>query len=346
MKIIPIKIESTQKNNLLEIRWTPNNVCNFRCRYCHPGANAGDFPSPANIDLLIKNFNYMLSKYKEIGKTRYHIKIAGGEPTMWKNLDEFVEGIKKDNDVYISLITNGSRTVRWWKEHGHLIDNVHLTHHVAQADLDHTIQVADIMYELGKKITVKVLMDTTCWDKCVEAVEYLKKNSKHSWFVMVAGVLEPEETNNIRLVKGVGFELSTDQQRYIMKGLKRLPSLWWFWKNRDLITSGEIRYYESVATLSNGKKRKASSHTYINENWNYFKGWHCNIGIEGIFINWDGTIQGSCGENIYGLDYAFNILEENFIEKYKVNFVPAICSKTNCICGPETHITKFNPTAS
>jgi hypothetical protein len=343
MKIIPIKIETTQKNNLLEIRWNPNNVCNFSCRYCHPGANEGNFPSPRNIDLIIDNFNYMLSRYKEIGKNRFHIKIAGGEPTMWKNLDQFVESIKKNNDVYISLITNGSRTVRWWKEHGHLIDNVHLTHHVAQGDLDHTIQVADIMYELGKKITVKVLMDTACWQQCVDAVEYMKKNSKHSWFIMVAGVFEPEEQNIMRIVRGVDFELSQEQRLYIKKSLKRMPSPLWFWKHRDLITSGEMRYYESIATLSNGKKRKASSHTYINENWNYFKGWHCNIGIEGIFINWDGNITGACGEYVYGLDYAYNILKEDFIETYKVDFVPTVCSKPNCICGPETHITKFKP---
>ncbi len=156
----PIKIVSTQKENILEIRWNPNNLCNFNCRYCFPYNNTGEYKSPKDLDLIVNNFNFLLEQYKEkLGKTRIHLKIAGGEPSLWKDLDTFTHRIKQSNDVYVTLITNGSRTLRWWKEHGQLFDNVHLTHHVAQADIDHTMEVADTMYEFGKKITVKVLMD-------------------------------------------------------------------------------------------------------------------------------------------------------------------------------------------
>ncbi len=338
-----IKIESTQKSKTLDIRWTPNNVCNFRCRYCFPDSNTGDYGNPKDLALTIKNFNYLLKQYKEkLGKTRTHLKIIGGEPTLWRELDIFIREIKKENDVYISLITNGSRTIRWWKEHGHIIDNVHLTHHVAQADLDHTIKVADILYDLGKKITVKVLMDLTCWDQCVEAVEYLKKNSRNRFIITVAEVIEPEISSlvTIRASTEKDLKYTNDQKKYLSKGLKRIPGPWWFWKNKNLITSGEIKLYESIATLEDGSKLKAKSETYINKNLNNFKGWSCNIGIESIFIDWKGDIKGSCNEFVYGLDYYYNILDADFTEKFILNPVPATCTKYNCICSPETHISK------
>lgn len=339
----PIKIVSTQKENILEIRWTPNNICNFKCRYCFEGSNTGEYKSPNNLDLVIKNFNFMLKQYKEkLGKTRIHLKIAGGEPTLWRDLDIFIRRIKEENEVYLSLITNGSRTLRWWKEHGHMVDNVHLTHHVLQGDLDHTMQVADVMYEFGKKITVKVLMDLECWDQCIEAVEYLKNNSKNRFMVQVAEVIEPETSNimNIRAVTGKDLKYTEDQKKYMSKGLKRFPGLWWLWKNKNLITSGEIRLYESIATLEDGSKIKAKSETYINKNWNTFKGWKCNIGIEGIFIDFAGKITGACNERIYGLNFDYNILDDDFTEKFVLNPVPTICTKYNCACTPENHISK------
>jgi len=339
----PIKIVSTQRENLLDIRWTPNNVCNFKCRYCFPNSNTGEYTSPKDLDLIVNNFNFLLKEYKEkLGKTRTHLKIAGGEPTLWKDLDVFIERIKKENEVYVSLITNGSRTLRWWKEHGHMFDNVHLTHHVAQGKLDHTIAVADTMYDFGKKITVKVLMDLECWDECVAAVEYLKTNSRNRFLIMVGEVIEPEVSDlaGIRVVNAEDLKYTQDQKKYLSKGLRRIPGPWWFWKNRHLITSGEIRLYESVATLEDGTTIKAKSETYINKNWNNFKGWSCNIGIEGIFIDWKGDIKGSCNEHLFGLDYDYNILDSDFSKKFNLNPVPAICTKYNCLCTPETHISK------
>lgn len=339
----PIQIVSTQNKNVLEIRWNPNNVCNFSCRYCFPNNNTGEFTSPKDLDLVVKNFNFLLKQYSEkLGKSRIHLKIAGGEPSLWRDLDNFTRRIKEQNDVYVTLITNGSRTLRWWKEHGELFDNVHLTHHVAQADLDHTMAVADTMYNFGKKITVKVLMDLDNWQQSVDAVEYLKKNSATRFIIQVAEVIEPETTNimSIKEVTKDDLKYTLEQKKYLSKGLRRLPGVIWLWKNRNLITSGEIRLHESIATLDNGSTLKAKSETYINKNWNNFKGWSCNIGIEGIYIDWTGDIKGSCNENLYGLDFNYNILDSNFTEKFILNPVPVTCTKYNCMCTPETHISK------
>ena len=261
----PIKIVSTQQSHILAIRWNPNNVCNYKCEYCWPGSNSGDYQSPKDLDLIIKNFNHMIERYRtKLGKTKIHLSLAGGEPTLWRDLALFVEAIKKENDIYFSLISNGSRTLRWWKEYGHLIDNAHLSYHISQADPDHMIAVADTLFEYNKKVTVKVLMDRKHWQEGLDVIEYMKRHSKHKWFIITCEVIEPEVASlkGIRVIDASDIQITSDQKRFLRNPLKRIPNLLWLWRNRKLIFEGQMRLYESIATLDNGKTVKAKSNTY------------------------------------------------------------------------------------
>lgn len=339
-KVYPIKIVSTKPDTYLEVQWNPNNVCNFSCRYCYPGAHDGDHKSPSDLDLVVKNFNHFLNEYKtQLGKTKIHLKIAGGEPTLWKDLEKFIQAVKSQHDVYITLISNGSRTLRWWKQYGHLIDNVTLSYHVAQANLEHHIDVADTMFALGKKVTVSVLMDPNCWDQAVSDIEYMKLYSKHKWFIQAAEVIEPEHItlNNIKVITNEERRYTLAQKKFMKWGLKRIPGFFWFVRNIRTVKN----IWESRAVLNDGSTIKAKPQTYINNNWNNFRGWQCNLGIDHVNIHWDGTIIGSCGQTLYGLSSSFNILDEQFVEKFKPTFKPVVCEINNCFCQPETHISKF-----
>ena len=206
----PVKIVSTQKDNVLSIRWNPTNVCNYKCRYCFPDSNTGTHRAPKNLDLIIKNFKFLLNQYQEkLSKTKFQIYLAGGEPTLWKDLGVFLEEIKKEHNVYCTLISNGSRTIRWWQEYAHKIDNAHLTLHIAEGDVDHIIKVADLLYAAGAKVTVKVLMDTLHWDKGVEYIEKMKSESQHPWFIQVEKVIEQTADINVP-------SYTSDQMKYIV----------------------------------------------------------------------------------------------------------------------------------
>jgi hypothetical protein len=269
--------------------------------------------------------------------------MAGGEPTLWKDLATFIREVKKENDIYFSLLSNGSRTLRWWKENGDLIDNAHLSYHIAQANPDHMIAVADTLFEFNKKVTVKVLMDKQRWQEGLDVIEYMKQNSKHKWFIMAGEVIEPSvvQIAGIKVIDANDKQLTKDQKNFLKNSLKRIPSPWWLWKNRKLIFEGQIKLHDSVAYFENGKTKKAKSNAYINNNWNSFEGWSCDIGIDSVYIHWDGEIKGACQQPMYGLDYAFNILDEQFVGKFNPEFKPSICTKKNCFCSPETHVSKF-----
>ena len=323
-----VKIETTKDEKILDIRWDPSNTCNFKCRYCDPINHNGTFKSPTDVNLIVDNFSYMLDQYKsKLHKEKIRLTIAGGEPTLWKDLGVFVSKIKDRNDVYLSVVSNGSRTLRWWTQNGHLIDNLTMTLHINEADIAHSIAVADIMYELGCKTTVKVMMDPLEWHKCVNAVETMKQQSNKKWFILVAKV--------------IGFEdYTTEQLDYLKDSLKRMPPISWFWKNRSLVLNGLIKKYESVATFDDLSKTNATSFMYINNDLNYFNGWSCNLGLENIYIGYSGELKGSCSQQLYNGN--MNILDKDFVKKFNLDITPVTCTQQSCNCAPENHISKFS----
>lgn len=329
MKNQIIKIESTQQNDILNIRWTPNNICNFKCTYCFPDAHAGTYKSPPDLDLIIKNFQNLFNYYKvNLKKNKFHLHISGGEPTLWPDLGAFIKQIKQNHNVYISIVSNGSRTVRWWKEYGSFIDNAILSFHVAQADIDHHIAVSDMLYSLGKKVTVLVLMDPVLWKKSVDSVDYMKSKSKHSWFIQAKEIVDY-------------YSYNESQKNFLSSETKRRPNIVWFIKHYKLLFDGSLQRFESKATQSNGSPIFAGPNTYINRDSNDFFGWKCHIGLESIYIHWTGDIQGACGQILFEETNSYNILDRDFIEKFHPRLIPSQCSKSKCICSPETHITKY-----
>ena len=329
----PIKIKSTQPNNVLEIRWDPNNTCNFSCRYCFPGANANTHKTLDDVDLLVTNFQHMFDHYaKHLNKTQFNFIIGGGEPTLWKNFGVFLGKIKSRHNIYTTVISNASRTLRWWADYAPYIDNAVLSFHAAQGNLDHHIAVADVLYQKGKKVTVLVLMDPNCWDQCIDVVNYMKQHSKYPWFI---------ETKTIVDTSILTVKYTANQKEYLKTEIKRIPNIFWFIKNIRLLLSKAVKRHKSVATLNTGIKLFARSSTYINKNFIKFKGWNCNIGLESVYINWDGSIKGSCGQTLFNLNSSFNILDQNFVINFNPLLVSSTCQMNVCNCLPETHISKI-----
>lgn len=73
--------------------------CNFRCPTCH-NYELLDSKETINFDVLFEN---MKKNYKWID----HVTISGGEPTIYKDLDELVFLLYR-NDFKVKIDTNGS----------------------------------------------------------------------------------------------------------------------------------------------------------------------------------------------------------------------------------------------
>ena len=307
--MIPIKIISTQDENLLQVRFFPTDICNFNCSYCWPGTHDGNFRYPKDLDAILSNFRNVFDQYKQAGKTKFHLTISGGgEPTLWPKLEHFCKQLKETHNVFITLVSNGSRTVEWWKNNYLYFDDVTLSFHNEYADLAHHCAVADFLYEKELKVTTLVLMDFKNWNKCVDAVNVMM-TSKCPWII---------QTKEIVDAPGRGVDsYNTAQIAYLESSIKRIPS-----SDRLLKHIDDFKLHQSVILFDNNTAKVAKPHTIILNKWNKFKGWSCMLGVESIVINWDGTVSSSCGVSLQQMN-------------------PVVCPKNDCSCQPDTHISKF-----
>lgn len=314
-----IRIVSTQESNTLQVRFWPTDICNFNCSYCFPGSHDSKFRYPTNTQLVLTGFRQLFDFYKTQGKTKFHLIISGGgEPTLWPDLHVFCEQIRKTHNVYITLVSNGSRTIRWWNENSQVFDDVVLSCHNEYVNIDHLITVGDLLFTDGVKVTAMMLMDAKNWDKCVSYVERMQSSSQ-PWFIEAKPIVD---------ALGHGMDAYSQKQlAYI--NLKRIPDSEWLFKHLE-----DVRIHESIALLDDGTAIANRPQEIITNKWNKFNNWSCNVGIESIAINAGGNVLGSCQVDVF--DQPVNIFKQ--LPTLKLNNVT--CPKVDCSCQPDTHITK------
>jgi len=324
----PIKLVSNYRD-ILNIAYMVSNVCNYKCNYCFDGCNDGTKRFKEDWIKVSDNLIHLLDYYKEHSrKKKFEISLLGGEPTLWKHLPEFCSKLKLHHNVSIMIVSNGSRTLDWWKENSKYFDQVVLSFHIQETNIDHFISVADALYENNIVVTGLVMMDPDYWIQCTEAIEQLK-TSKHTWAIN----LQSLEDNSKRKIT------YTDEQAEFIKTNSLVRKGNWLYLLKNIFKS---YYYqkEPTATFVDGNKRKLQSNEAMLNDWNHFKGWSCNIGVDRLFINVDGTVSGTCGQLLYGEKYHYNLYDINFKENFCPEIKSVICNQANCLCVTEVNLTK------
>jgi hypothetical protein len=145
MTKIPIRIEKAVPPEYRLIEWKLHNVCNHNCSYCGEENKDGS-NRWTDLETYKQQFDNL---YKSCGESALWIQITGGEPTVFPELLDLMQYIKSKG-VYISLISNGSRTLRWWKEarDAKLIDMLFISYHPEQTDdYQHIIDVLNVFHD-------------------------------------------------------------------------------------------------------------------------------------------------------------------------------------------------------
>lgn len=323
-KIIEIKNSNSRK---LNINYDPGNTCNYKCWYCFPDANTGTVGWP-DVDIaktnMVKLVNYYLEN-KIVDEVQ--ISILGGEPTLWKDLGEFAKYVKENANkgCKLYLLTNGSRTIRWWNEYADYFDSINISIHNEKVDMDHIEELTALLYKKNLCFFADVLMDHKAWDKCLSIVDQLCA-TKHKFMVLAKPIHIHGET------------FYTDEQRqYLQVHLKRKPALKTaikFWKTFNSISSMDV-------TFENGEVIKTNNeHYFIVNMLHNFQGWQCNLGINFLFIDRYGNLSGTCKQLLYGRDKYYNLNDPNFTIDFSPEIKPVICEQRLCLCAGETAISK------
>lgn len=298
-------------NNWFVVNWCLGNTCNFSCSYCpdnlHDGSNR--WPGLETIKEFIVKV-----KTQHPGK-KFYFDFTGGEVTLYK---DFIELCKfcKEQGVRIGMISNGSRTLRWWEENAHLFDHVCLSYHPEEANPDHYLAVAKIL-ENKFRLHLNIMMSPEKFDQCYEVAQR-------------ATALENTSIALQPLIVDFGDTLYeyTDAQKEIMEKQWDLIGKKIKWTKRMENYRGAMQIVDEI-----GPGLKVPPHEFIARGKNNWFGWNCYAGVEQLIVDMDGGIyRGWCkvGNRIGN------------ISDPEINFptAPIVCNKIMCHCNFDIMSTK------
>ena len=296
------------------VDWDITSRCNFSCYYCNPEAHDGKYNFPS-LDVA-KNFvDKVNEQYTGIKEFAVY-NIFGGEPTIWGELPAFSEYIKSINSKNIlQLLTNGNRTLKWWKRNAPYIDKIIVSVHVAQTDI---VELVDKFNQLADDIVIdfQLAMDQVIFDECVKYFQYAEKNL-HPNISLKSKPLrkmlgESELMNYTQLQKETLSTLQNKNGKQIQD--IAIPMIK---KNNGTVVDPDVDITQLVLNKEN--------------NWN---GWACWIGIDTINVTREGniTIGSQCNPDI--IIGNINNLDFNFPLK------PIICKYNTCGCYADIHTRK------
>lgn len=295
------------KSNIPEYKifsWVLANTCNFTCSYCpdHLHANTYRFPT---LTQAIKVFD----TFRGNKNNKVYYELVGGEPTLWPKLQDYIKHINDDN-TFIELGSNGSRTARYWDNFKIPVDFLYLSFHPEQADENKFIETIESVHT-RMRTHVTILLVPKLWDKCkrfFEKIFYERVDLKiNVTFTLVRPNFseEPEPYND-------------EMKKYF-----DMPK-----KNRAILNTKDFPHIIKYNDL-NLHWRKFQYHKFNN-----FKGMHCYIPTDRLYIRYNGDIYyGTCQEG--GL--LGNIYKDNYDLSRKE---PVICSKTSCGCKLDALVKK------
>ena len=292
------------------VNWCLGNTCNFECSYCPDNLHSGTIKWP-EID-LIKEF--ITRVVEQVAPRKVYFELTGGEVTLYKH---FIEICKHCTELgaKVGLISNGSRTLRWWEDNKQYFDHVCLSFHPEFADADHFVQVVKLINN-DVRTHVNIMMSPEKFDFCYAIANKVKTIGN------ISMALQP-------LIHDFGevlFDYDEFQKKIFDKQHELIVKHIKYTKSFD--------YYRGAMKMvqEDGTEIVSSAHRFISQKTNDWSGWKCYAGVEQIIVDMRGDI--SRGWCLVGGKIG------NIFENFEIPKDPILCDKTMCHCNFDIMSTK------
>lgn len=311
MKLIEIK----QRDKAMQITWVINNICTNACSYCPSGLHNGK-NHHYEWDNAKRFVDQLLIRYPKI-----NLSIAGGEPTLSPHLPELVK-LFFDRGHTISLTSNGARSVRYYDAIAKNLNGMCFSFHPSFEEagfMDKVIATSHYCFT-----TVRVMMDTRYWDRCVNFYNSIIDNMDIS--------VEPVRIQDWGIGNTVGRDYTEEQEQWFNDRPMRPARFFEETKNPEVPMWCDYYY-------NNGEIDTSGRHPLylINSKQNDFRGWECDIGLESLFIHYDGAIQrANCRQGTPTRFFGNVNQPESIIWPTQ----PEICSQRECHCATDIIVSK------
>jgi organic radical activating enzyme len=312
--IHPIKVERVEKNNYKIVEWRLGNTCNYDCSFCGDNIKNG---SERWLDFEVyRSVCEQLMNISETENKKTIFQFTGGEPTLYPKLIELIEFIKSKNH-HVNLISNGSRTIRWWQELAdkNLIDYLFITAHAEQkCDIDHIIELVELFVSNPTFVGVQ----------CTALPEYFDIALLHHKKVYEKACCSV----SLKLIN------STTDLKYTDDQLKSVSKNSWIPSKRHHVKKKPNTQYSSKmrVTFSDSTVEVDLAHSLIAKKITNFFGWKCSIGIDYLNISYDKVYRGQCRQGG---------IVQSIYDPIKFQDSYVTCFKNKCDCATDYHETKF-----
>jgi hypothetical protein len=262
--------------DIIVVDWTMGSTCNQACSYCPKVLHDGSRPYPSFNDTVA-----FIELIQERFQKPCQYVLHGGEPTLNPRFSTIVKHIKEVNPRnLVNIITNGSRTIRWWRQYKHLINTLNLTAHIEFCDTDHLVALCKEFYEPNiNELNVVVPMLPDRWDECVELA---KRLAEHNTGYIVS-------LKQLRIGFGTEVYPYSDEQFEFFRTYSIFNNFNESWhvalpKPKDVEIDHDIVW-------KSGEQDSLNCNKLINRQTNIFTGMKCYIGIDKIYVNNEQGIQ-------------------------------------------------------
>lgn len=313
MKIYPIKLEKLVPPKFKLVEWKLHNVCNYNCSFC--GTEHKDGSVRWKDITSYKNYVEKIVRASE--KNPLWIILTGGEPTLYPDLLELMKYMKQQG-VHICLVSNGSRTLRFWEEvkNAQVLDQLYITYHTEQTkDVEHVKNVLNIFHLDPVKTCCLVTHTINTVDETFDVINFMVENTGA---LIYSKAMNIYNTDIYSLYTKEQLEKLRKQSLYVgskydTKIKTNLPI------NMQFNSELKLTYSDGTEEqLENAQK-------LMKEQKNNFYNWDCNIGMDNLRIDYNIVYRGECGVGgiLADLDHDDLIFAKNSVK----------CPNQTCVCA-------------